>query len=200
MSTTKNGFCTRLFARVQSSIVATMKINSSSRFCILFVFAAIINAGSANAKILTTLSGSQAQVTNNVFEAFNTEVQCGDGSIEVFNYRQRMVINGKVEMVLTEFIWDVGTYDLFLIGQCDGKNLYAMGNCQCIRTDFKFKNTLCTKDKETVATVNIETAPQEVSFTGRQIQSMVAPGSAGFLWIRKDDNRIHQSYKNYKNV
>lgn len=179
-----NGFSTSLFARVQSSIGATMKINSISRFCILFVFAAIINVGSANAIILTTLSGAQAHVTNNVFEALNTEVQCGDGNSLTFNYRQRMVINGKVEMVLTEFIWDVGTYDMFLIGQCGGKNLYVMGTCQCMRIDFKFKNTVSTKNIETVATVNIETAPQDVSFTG-QIQSIVAPRPAGFLWIRK---------------
>ena len=148
MSTTTNGCPKRLFARVRSSIGATIKIKPISGFCFLFVFAAILNVGSANARILTTLSGTQAHVTNNVFEALSTYVQCGDGSYELFNYRQRMVINGKVEMVLTEFIWDVGTYDLFLIGQCDGKNLYAMGSCACRTT--AFIDTVFIKDIEAV--------------------------------------------------
>ena len=185
MSTTTNGYPISFFGRVQSSKRAIVKVNSISSFCILFVFAAILNAGSANARILTTLSGTQAHITNNVFEALNTEVQCGDGSSEIFNYVQRIVINGKVEMVLTEFIYQVGTYDLILSGQCDGKNLYSMGTCECISTGVNFKNTESSMDLEAVATVTIETAPQEVSFTGRQIQSMVAGRPAGFLWIRK---------------
>jgi hypothetical protein len=188
MSTTTKGcsYFTRLFARVQSSIGATIKIKSIPGFCILFVFAAILNATSANATILTSLSGTEAHVTNNVFEAFNTEVQCGDGSSLIFNYRQRMVINGKVEMVLTEYIHDVGTYDLTLLGECGGSNLYGLGTCACRTT--AFTNTISIMDIETVATVNIETAPQEVFFTG-QIQSMVAARPAGFLWIRKGDKK-----------
>jgi hypothetical protein len=185
MSTTTNGcsYFTKLFARVQPSIVATIKIKSIPGLCILFVCAAILNAGSANANILTSLSGTEAHVTNNVFEAFNTEVQCGDGTLLTFNYRQRMVINGKVEMVLTESIVDVGTYDLTFLGECNGSNLYGLGTCACRTT--AFTNTTI-RDIETVATLNIETAPQEVFFTG-QIQSMVAARPAGFLWIRKGD-------------
>ncbi len=150
MSTTTNGcpYFTRLFARVRSSIGGTMKIKSISAFCFLFVFAAITNVGSADAKILTTLTGTEVHVTNNVFEAFNTEVQCGDGSSEIFNYRQRMVINGKVEMVLTEFIWDVGTYDSYFERVCDGKNLYGMGTCAC--RSAAFIDTVFIKDIEAV--------------------------------------------------
>jgi len=135
-----------------------MKIKSISRFCFLFVLAAILNAGSANATILTSLSGTEAHITNNVFDAIGTEVQCGDGSSLVFNYVQRMVINGKVEMVLTEFINDVGTYELTLLGECGGKNLYGLGTCACRPTGS--------------AAVNIETAPQEVSAFRPLLSSM----------------------------
>ena len=120
-----------------------MKIRSVSRFCFLFVLALVLNAGSANATILTGLSGTEAHITNNVFDAIGTEVQCGDGSSLVFNYVQRMVINGKVEMVLTEYINDVGTYELTLLGECGGKNLYGLGTCAC---------------RPTAAAVNMETA------------------------------------------
>lgn len=196
MSTTTNGFLyfTRLFARVQSSIGAAIKIKSISGFCILFVFAAIMNAGSANANILTTLSGTEAKVTNNTFQPQIFEAGCG-----LFAYVQRMLINGKVEMVKTEFVYQVGTYTLTFYGTCGGYNLYGLGTCACKRPDFKFKSTVSLKGILTVATVKIETAPHEVFFTGL-IQSMVAPGPAGFLWIRKDDKRIHQSYKSSKNV
>lgn len=185
MSTTTNGR-RRFFGLVPSSIVTTMKTKPVSGFCFLFVFAAIMNAGSANARILTTLSGTQAHITNNVFEAQNTEVLCDDGSIIVFNYVQRMVIGGKVEMVLTEFIYDVGTYDLVLSGQCDGKNLYLTGTCECLTTNFK--NTGFIKDIETVATVDIEATAQELFFTG-QSPLMAAHNPIDFLWIRKRDKK-----------
>lgn len=133
MSTTTNGcpYFTGLFAGVQSSIGGTMKIKSISAFCFLFVFVAILNPGSANATILTSLSGTEVRITNNVFEALGTEVQCGDGSSLYFNYVQRVVINGKVEMALTEFIRDVGTYETTLLGQCDSRNWYGLGTCAC---------------------------------------------------------------------
>jgi hypothetical protein len=106
-----------------------MKIKS---FCFLFVFVAILNTGSANATMLTSLSGSEVHITNNVFDYFNTEVECGDGSSYMFNYRQRVVIDGKVEMALVEFIYpDIGTYETAFIGRCDGRNLYALGSCAC---------------------------------------------------------------------
>jgi hypothetical protein len=185
MSTATNGcsYFTRLFARVQSSIRATLKIKAIPGLCILVLFAAIFNTGSANANILTSLSGTEAHVTNNVFEAFNTEVQCGDGSLLTFHYRQRMVINGKVEMVLSEFILDVGTYDLTFLGECNGNNLYGLGTCACKTTAFTNTSIM---DIESIATLNIETAPQVIFFKG-QIHSMEAGRPAGFLCIRKGD-------------
>jgi len=107
-----------------------MKIKSISAFCFLFVFVAL-NAGSANATILTSLSETEVHITNNVYEAFGTHVECGDGSSLDFNYLQRMVIDGKVELVLAEYILDVGTYETTFYGQCDGKNLYGLGTCAC---------------------------------------------------------------------
>ena len=108
-----------------------MKIKSISAFCFLFVLVAILNAGSVNANILTSHTSTEVHITNNVFEAFATEVQCGDGSSLTFNYLQRVVINGKVEMVLAEFIYEVGTFETALYGQCDGRNLYGLGVCAC---------------------------------------------------------------------
>jgi hypothetical protein len=117
-------------------------------FCFLFMFVAILNAGLANANILTSLSGTEVHITNNVYEALGTQVECGDGRSLEFNYLQRMVINGKVELVLAEAILDVGTYETTFFGQCDGKNLYGLGSCACrsaALTDMVF-----IKDRETV--------------------------------------------------
>jgi len=135
MSTTTTNRCpyfTRLFARVQSSIGGTMKIKSMLGFCFLFVFAAILSPGSANARILTNLSGTEAHVSNNsVFMPQSTVVQCEDGSILEFFYVQRIIINGKPEMVLTEFTYAPGTHELYLEGTCDGQNLYGLSSCAC---------------------------------------------------------------------
>jgi hypothetical protein len=98
------------------------------------------------------------------------------------------MINGKTAMVAVDFVAPPGIHTLYLLEQCGGYYLYGVGSCSCKRPDFKFKNTVSLKGILTVATVNKETASQEVSFTG-QIQSMVPPGDAGFLWIRKDDKK-----------
>jgi|SRR5687767_4463813 len=109
-----------------------MKIKSISAFCSLVMFVAILNAGSANATLLTSLSGTEVHITQNVFEAFSTYVECGDGNSLQFNYRQRVVIDGKVELALVEFIYrDTGTYETTFLGQCDGRNLYGLGSCAC---------------------------------------------------------------------
>lgn len=189
MSATTNGcpYFTTLYSRIQSSIGASIKIKSISGICMLFVVAAVMNAGSANATILTKLTGTELHVTNNVYEALNTEVQCGDGSVNVYNYRQRMVINGKVEMVLTEFIYAVGTYEMISYGQCNGSNVYGLGSCSCLKTDLI--KQVPVPDLKTVATVDIETTPQEVFFKGG-IQSMVPASPAGSLWIRKDEKEL----------
>ncbi len=90
-------------------------------------------------------------------------------------------------MVITEVILPVGTYILTFHGVCGGYNVYGIGTCDCITTDFK--TTVSIKDIETVETSDIETAPQEVSFT-EEIQTIVASKPGGFLWIREDDNKL----------
>ena len=171
--------CTSPFVRSQPSKAPGMNSTFIAIFC--FLFAMITNMGSAHARILTTLQGTEAHVTNNVFQAEVTQLWCSNGELLEFWYVQRMIIGGKVEMVLTEAIVDVGTYALTILGECNGKTLYGLGTCACLTADFKEKSSFETIG--TVAPADKETHAQELS--------VIAPGKGtaailpgGSLWIR----------------
>lgn len=167
----------------------------TSVFCIALAFV-IMNVSSANARILTTLSGTEVIVTKNSdFEPATIIIECGDGTDFQFNYYQRVIINGKTAMVPVEFVYDVGTYPLYLEGQCGGYNLYGVGTCSCFKTDLDvtpdFKNCLPTDVKNTiantVATRSIENMPQEIAEPVQMpIIAPLAPKPVGFLCVRKN--------------
>lgn len=183
---------TSLFVRLQSLTGITMNKKFTSVFCIVLGFA-IMSVSPANARILTTLSGTQVTVTkNSVFEPETIIVECGDGSTFEFNYYQRVIINGQTAMVAVEVVYPVGTHTLYLEGQCGGYNVYGVGSCSCKRTDFNiktdFKNCLPTDFKNTVANLNIENTPKEIAepVQMRLIIAPLAPKPVGFLCIRKN--------------
>src|SRR5688572_15768015 len=99
--------------------------------CIVMVFAAIMQVSQAKATILTTLAGAtEATVTKSVFDAEVFERDCG-----IFSYLQRMVINGQPVQVITEYIYDIGKYELTYLGECDGYAQYGVGTCACLTAD-----------------------------------------------------------------
>ena len=182
MSTTNgSSHFTRPFAQPLSSVSANKKQPLPVLY-FLFILAAVMNAGSAHAYILTKLQGTQAHVTNNVFQAEVTHVDCSNGQSLDFFYVQRMIINGKVEMVLTEFIYEVGTYDLLPFGECNGSTLYGLGSCACLTT--AFTNAAPGNDMKIAATAKTEIAPKQL-FLPEQHQLAGALDATGFLWIRE---------------
>lgn len=146
--------------------------------CIFLVFAAIINPSTANANILTTLSGTELLITKNVFQYEFLSNECG-----VFSYRQRIIIDGKTEMVLTDRIYEVGKYTLTFHGQCDGYNLYGVGSCDCIAATFK--ETPPNFNTKLTSSMDSETASAEIVMP-EQTRSTVTPKTTGSLWIRKE--------------
>lgn len=161
-----------------TTLVSLARVTFNRRFisvsCIIFIFFAMLNANPAKANIITALSGTSVHIANKVFDYISVDQTCG-----TFNYKQRMVIDGKTELVLTESIYEVGTYTLTFIGVCDGYNLYGVGSCACLTTDAKI---ILSPDFK--ITPMIENTPTQI-FKTEQIQLIITPKPIGFLCIRK---------------
>ena len=150
-----------------------------SIFFFVFVFIANINLSPANARFLTSATGTELNISNNSFDYERVDNDCGS-----FAYLQRVIINGQTLMVLTEFIYPAGTHQMTLVGNCDGLNLYEAGTCSCFNTrviKFQFFPTI---ELGIPPKQELEIAPKQI-LNGEKKSLVVAP-RGGELWIREN--------------
>lgn len=139
--------------------------------CIVMTFAAILITGTLNANILTTASATHVHVLNQ----FNpiSQVNCG----YTFNYEQKMNFGGKAILVPTEAVYPPGQYDLTLSSTCDGYNIYGVGTCQCLTSEFPELAEKTTK-------VNSKNIPVEITETIK-VEFPTISRPTDFIWIRE---------------
>jgi hypothetical protein len=149
---------------------------------IALIFAAVLSSSPVNARLATSLSGTQVTITaNSSYEPVSTEIEC-NGEFYSFNYRQRVVINGVTAIVLTEFVYAPGTHTLYLQGTCGDLNFYGATSCACLTTEFQ---VLFPK-------IDLKTPPADVQNAAKEgISSdhneLAGTTFAGYLWIRKKE-------------
>ena len=169
-----------MFSTTQPGPIAKKSIRKFiSICCFVFVFIANMNLSPANARLLTSVIGTELNVSYNSFDYELLENDCGS-----FVYLQRVIINGKTIMVLTEFLYPAGTHQMTLVGNCDGLNLYEAGTCSCFNNKLMKLELFPTIDLVTPPGQKLEKAPKKI-FTAEKKWLVVAP-NRGELWRRQD--------------
>lgn len=65
----------------------------------------------------------------NRWEAIPTSLCSG---AYVFNYRQRITLDGESTMAPVESVAPPGRYEAILVNRCDGYDIYEFGSCLCL--------------------------------------------------------------------
>lgn len=98
------------------------------RFACFLAAIALTAGGSASATILTAEDASEVSVAHDYETLAQPVERCGTAYL----YEQRVTFPGAAsELVLTEFLYTPGHYDLTLLGKCEGEKVYGVGSCAC---------------------------------------------------------------------